>query len=244
MVTLVRAFAALSPRAPGNNRPNGGGCRSTNRGVSLLDQPEKAHRRDDVILLVGRGHQRGPREVPADLPRPFDQQPIARPAEHGPECGTKPVEAAQPRLKRVVCRGHSLLLTNMSRVSRPSSEAQIVRQQIRNLVMGLGGRVDEFRFLIRERAGPFAASFDAVLADGHHDGQDPATLPTGELLRRTVRAHSQNRAHRPHAGPGPAASQRRAVGEMGSSRLCGQVEKQLLLYAAGGAVAACWSGGW
>jgi putative transposase len=38
-------------------------------------------------------------------------------------------------------------------------------QQARNLLMDLGDRAEQFKFLIHDRAGPFTATFDTVLAD-------------------------------------------------------------------------------
>jgi transposase InsO family protein len=47
-------------------------------------------------------------------------------------------------------------------------------QQARNLVLDLGDRAADFRFLVRDRAGQFTASFDAVLADA---GIDAVKIP-------------------------------------------------------------------
>jgi transposase InsO family protein len=47
-------------------------------------------------------------------------------------------------------------------------------QQVRNLLMDLGEHVGRFRFLVRDRAGQFAASFDAVLADA---GMEVVKIP-------------------------------------------------------------------
>jgi len=88
-------------------------------------------------------------------------------------------------------------------------------QQARNLLMDLGERATRFRFLVRDRAGQFAASFDAVWADaGIEVVKIPAAMPEGELLRRTRRADHPSRTHRPHVdlrGASPPQGARRIL---------------------------------
>jgi putative transposase len=50
-------------------------------------------------------------------------------------------------------------------------------QQARNLLMDLDEHVPRFRFLVRDRAGQFAASFDAGLGDA---GIEVVTIPLGD----------------------------------------------------------------
>ena len=73
-------------------------------------------------------------------------------------------------------------------------------QQIRNLLMDLGDRAADFRFLVRDRAGQFTASFDAVLASaGIEAVKIPPRSPRANALCGTVRAHRPDRGHRPDA---------------------------------------------
>ena len=73
-------------------------------------------------------------------------------------------------------------------------------QQIRNLLMDLGEPAADSQFLIRDRAGQFSASFEAVLVGaGIETVKIPPRSPKGECLRGAVRAHRPDRGHGPDA---------------------------------------------
>jgi hypothetical protein len=64
--------------------------------------------------------------------------------------------------------------------------------------MDLGDHATQFWFLVRDRPGQFAASFDALLADASIEVvKIPPPVSAGELLRRTLRVDRPDRGHRP-----------------------------------------------
>jgi putative transposase len=94
-------------------------------------------------------------------------------------------------------------------------------QQARNLIADLGERAAEFRFLLRDRAGQFTATFDSVLIDAGIQvvkilPRCPKANGSAERFVRTVRAELRTQ---PTATRRPMQSNRESVG---SSCRCAQ----------------------
>ena len=68
-------------------------------------------------------------------------------------------------------------------------------QQIRNLLMDLGDRAADFRFLVRDRAGQFTGSLRHGAHHRRHPGREnPTPKSSGKRLCRTFRVHRPERS--------------------------------------------------
>ena len=69
-------------------------------------------------------------------------------------------------------------------------------QQARNLLMDIDDRTATLRFLVRDRAGQFTTSFDAVLAGaGIETVKIPPRCPRANSYAERFVPHRQNRTH-------------------------------------------------
>ena len=83
-------------------------------------------------------------------------------------------------------------------------------QQARNLTLSLGDRLEDIKFLVRDRGPNFTASFDAVFqATGTRILSTAVQAPRMNAICERLRRHPAPRAPRPHADPRRTASARR-----------------------------------
>jgi putative transposase len=85
-------------------------------------------------------------------------------------------------------------------------DCQWTTQHIRNLMRDLDDHATPLRFLIRDRAGQFTASCDAVLADvGIRMARIPPRCPRANCVAERFVRTLRTKAHRPHTDRQPAA---------------------------------------